>query len=180
MPGKQRSYDPVRSNLFRNFTSHTNFSKNYFFPYCISEWNNLSPNIRNSNSIAIFKKSLLTFIRPKQCNVYNIIDPTGLKLLTRLRVHLSHLSLEIESTSHYLLRCPFYSHIRRALLNNIIDLIGDISNFSDDKLTNLLLYGDNIHNVDINTSIPSGVSISVVKSLLVVNTCLRKLKKKIL
>ena len=172
LPVKQRSYDPVRSNLFRNFTSHTNFFKNSFFPYCISEWNNLSPNIRNSNSIAIFKKSLLTYIRPKQCNVYNIIDPTGLKLLTRLRVHLSHLrehkfqhnflntlnplcscSLEIESTSHYLLRCPFYSHIRKALLDNIIDLIGDISNFSDDKLTNLLLHGDNIHNVEINTSI---------------------------
>ena len=81
---------PVRSNLLRNVTSHTNFFKNYFFPYCISEWNNLSPNIRNSNSIAIFKKSLLTFIRPKKCNVYSIIDPTALKLLTRLRVNLSH------------------------------------------------------------------------------------------
>ena len=172
LPVKQRSYDPVRSNLFRNFTSHTNFFKNYIFPYCISEWNNLSPNIRNSNSIAIFKGSLLTFIRPNQCNVYNIIDPTDLKLLTRLRVNLSHLrepkfqhnfpdttnplcsySLEIESTSHYLLRCPFYTHIRRALLDNIIALIGDISNFSDDKLTNLLLYGDNIHNVVISTII---------------------------
>ena len=54
LPGKQRSYDPVRSNLFRNFTSHTNFFKNSFFPYCISEWNNLSPNIPNSNSISIF------------------------------------------------------------------------------------------------------------------------------
>ena len=25
LPAKQRSYDPIRSNLFRNFTSHTNF-----------------------------------------------------------------------------------------------------------------------------------------------------------
>ena len=77
------------------------------------------------------------------------------KTTHRLRVNLSHLRehkfrhnfldtlnplcLEIESTSHYLLRCPFYTHIRRTLLDNITDLIGDISNFSDGKLTNLLI-----------------------------------------
>ena len=100
------------------------------------------------------------------------MDPLGLKLLTRLRVNLSHLrehkfhhnfldtlnplcscSLEIESTSHYLLRCRFYTYIRRALLDNITNLIGDISNFSDDKLMNLLLYGDNIHSVEVNSGI---------------------------
>ena len=145
---------------------------NSFFPYCIREWNKLCPNLQNSTSISIFKNNLLTFIRPNQCSIYNIIDPSGLKLLTRLRVNLSHLrehkfhhnfldtlyplcscSLEIESTSHYLLRCSFYTHIRRTLLDNIIDIIGDISNFSNDKLTNLLLYGDNIHSVEVNSSI---------------------------
>ena len=62
-------------------------------------------------------------------------------------------SLEIESISHYLLRCPFYTHIRKTLLDNITNLIGDISNFSDDELTNLLLYGDNIHSIEVNSSI---------------------------
>ena len=173
LPAKQRSYDPIiRSNLFRNFTSHTNFFKNSFFPYCTIEWNKLGPNLRNSTSISMFKKGVLAFIRPKQCYIYNIIDPPGLKLLTRLRVNLSHLrehkfhhnfldilnplcscSLQIESTSHYLLRCPFYTHIRKTLLDNITNLIGDISNFSDDKLTNLLLYGDNIHSIEVNAFI---------------------------
>ena len=172
LPAKQRSYDPIRSNLFRNFTSHTSFFKDSFFPYCTSEWNKLGPNLRNSASVSIFKKGLLAFIRPNQCYIYNIIDPPGLKLLTRLRVNLSHLredkfhhnfldtlnplcscSLEIESTSHYLLRCPFYTHIRKTLLDNITNLIGDISNFSDDELTNLLLYGDNIHSIEVNASI---------------------------
>ena len=93
-------------------------------------------------------------------------------LLTRIHVNLSHLmehkfhhnfldtlnshcscSLEIDSTNHYLLRCPFYRPIRRILLHNITDLIGDISNLSDDKLTNLLLYGNNIHSVEFNTTI---------------------------
>ena len=114
----------------------------------------------------------LAFIKPKQCSIYNIIDPPGLKLLTRLRVNLSHLRehkfrhnflgtlnplcsccLEIESTSHYLLRCFFYTHIRKTLLGNITNLIGDISGFSDDRLTNLLLYGDNVHSIEVNTSI---------------------------
>ena len=31
--------------------------------------------------------------------------------------------------------------------------IGDISGFSDDRLTNLLLYGDNVHSIEVNTSI---------------------------
>ena len=172
LPVKQRSYDPVRTNKFRNFTTHTNFFKNSFFPYCISEWNKLDPSLRNSTSVTMFKKGLLAFIRPKQFSIYNLIDPPGLKLLTRLRVNLSHLrehkfrhnfldtlnplcscSLEIESTSHYLLRCPFYTNIRTALLDNISDIIGDISNFSDDRLTNLLLYGDNVYSVEVNASV---------------------------
>ena len=172
LPGKQRSYDPIRSNLFRNFTSHTIFFKNLFFPYCITEWNKLSPNRRNSTSISMFKKGLLAFIRPQQCYIYNIFDPIGLKLLTRLRVNLSHLrahkfhhsfldtlnplcscSLEIESTSHYLLRCPFYTHIRGTLLENITAIIGDISDYSDDKLTNLILYGDSIYSIEVNSNI---------------------------
>ena len=47
----------------------------------------------------------------------------------------------------------FYTYIRKTLLVNIIKIIGDISNFSDDKLTNLLLYGDNIHSAEVNASI---------------------------
>ena len=125
LPIKQRSYDPERRNLFRNFTFHTEYFKNSFFPDCISKWNKLDPDLRNSSSISLFKKGLLAFIRPKPRPVFNIIDSHGLKLLTRLRVNLSHLrehkfrhnfldtinplcscSLETESTDHYLLCCP--------------------------------------------------------------------------
>ena len=71
LPAKQRSYDPTRSDLFRTFTSHTNFFKNSFFPYCTSEWNKLGPNLRNSTSISKFKEGLLAFIRPKQLDQVN-------------------------------------------------------------------------------------------------------------
>ena len=90
--------------------------------------------------------------------VYNIHDPIGLKFLTRLRVNFSHLrehkfrynfvdtlnplcsyGLEIESTKHYLLHCPFYTCIGRTLYDNIKTIIGPISDLSDDKLVNILL-----------------------------------------
>ena len=80
--------------------------------------------LRNSNSIAIFKSRLLSFIRPIQSDVYNIFDPIGLKFLTRLRLDFSHLnehrfrhnfqdclnpscscSLQTEDTIHCLLHC---------------------------------------------------------------------------
>ena len=182
LPNKQRSYDPRRSNLFRNYTSHTDYFKNSFFPYCVSEWNKLGPDLRNASSISLFKKGLLAFIRPKQRPVYNVIDSSGLKLLTRLRVNFSHLrehkfrhnffdtlnplcscSLETESTKHYLLRCPTYSCIRKTLIDNISELTGSISNLSDDKLVELLLYGNETYSIDIDTSLLEN-TISFLKS----------------
>ena len=130
------------------------------------------PELKNSLSISKFKKGLLVFIRPKASLVYNIHNPLGLKLLTRLRVNFSHLrehkfrhnfldtlnplcscSLEIESTNHYLLRCPFYTDIRKTLLDNIIDIIGSILNLSEDKLVNLLLYGDDVYSSEQNATV---------------------------
>ena len=73
-----------------------------------------------------------------------MFDPSGLKLLTRLRLGFSHLnehkfrhnfrdclnplrlcSLEIENTSHYLLHCQYYSEHR-------INLINSVKSISDD------------------------------------------------
>ena len=58
----------------------------------MSDWFQLDVAIRNSDSIAIFKSRLLSFIRPIQSDVYNIFDPIGLKFLTRLRLDFSHLN----------------------------------------------------------------------------------------
>ena len=63
-----------------------NFFKDSFFPVVISEWNSLDINIRNSSSINVLK-----FIRPEPNSTYNINDTKGLKLITRLRLELSHL-----------------------------------------------------------------------------------------
>ena len=139
----------------------TQYFKNSFFPYCVDEWNKLDSEVRRSFSISVFKNSLIKSIRPKSSPIYDIFDPEGLKLLTRLRTNLSHLrehkfrhnfrdtinplctcNIEIESTKHYLLRCSLFNDMRKTLLDNIIDIVGTIANLSEDNLVDLLLYGN--------------------------------------
>jgi hypothetical protein len=173
MPGFVVSRNENRSSLLRCFRSRTNYFGNSFFPYCVNEWNKLDPKIRELKSPPLFKKSLLRFIRPKSMSVYNIVDPCGLKLLSRLRVGLSHLKehkyrhnfgdtlvpicncglLESENTTHFLIRCTFYSDLRKTLFDSLIELIGGISNLSDSKLLIVLLYGDETLNIETNSSI---------------------------
>ena len=78
---------------------------------------------------------------PIQRAIYSINNPVGLKLLTHLRLGLSHLnehrfnhsfqncinplcscSLKIESTSHFLLHCHHYTNICITLLNSISEI----------------------------------------------------------
>ena len=68
-----------------------NFFRNFFFPSAVFELNKLDLNIHNSESLNIFKKNLLTFIRPSGSSVFNCNNLRGVKLLTRLRVGLMHL-----------------------------------------------------------------------------------------
>ena len=148
------------------------FFKNSFFPSTAIEWNKIDKNIRKSESLNIFKKSILKFIRVSQNRVYNWYNPKGIKLLTRLRVGLSHLrehkfkhsfqdtlnpicncGEDIETTSHYLLHCQDYLEERKTLLNTIICIVPNIFDFNNDQLTEILLYGkDDLDNIN-NTSI---------------------------
>ena len=120
----------TRNNNFPTYNCQTDCFKYSFFPSTLKECFRLDVNI-NSESISLFKSRLLSFIRPNQSNIYNIFDPIGLKLLTRLRLGLSHLnehkfchnfqdclnplrscSLDIEDTTHYLLHCQHFSNHR--------------------------------------------------------------------
>ena len=64
---------------------------NIFFPSTAIEWNNLDLKIRNSKTFSAFKKSILKFIRPFSNSIFNCHSPKGIKLITRLRLGLSHL-----------------------------------------------------------------------------------------
>ena len=118
----------------------------------LNDWFSLDINIRNSESISLFKSRLLSFIRPVQNNIYNIFDPEGLKFLTRLRVGLSHLnahrfhhnfqeclnplrscSLEIENTTHYLLHCRYFSNQRTDLMNCVNSVVQNFEFMSENN-----------------------------------------------
>ena len=78
----------------------TEYFANYYFPYTIKEWNNLSPEIRKSVSSEVFNNSLLKFIRPTPYSLFDISDSFGIKLLTGLRLGLSDL-IEPQFSRHY-------------------------------------------------------------------------------
>ena len=134
-------YEPTirtRNNSMPSYKCRTNCFKHSFFPSALNDWFNLDSNIRNSESVTLFKCRLLSFIRPVQNSIHNIFDPKGLNFLTRLHLGLSHLnahrfrhnfqdclnplcscSLEAEDTSHYLLHCYHFSNHRAHLMNSI-------------------------------------------------------------
>ena len=77
---------------FRTYNCLTDCSRHYFFPSTLNGLFQLDINKRNSDWISLFKSRLLSFIRPNQGNMYNILDPIGFKLLTRLPLGRSHLN----------------------------------------------------------------------------------------
>ena len=159
----------TRTNSITTFYCRTDCYKNSFFPSALSDWFQLDVAIRNSESIAIFKSRLLSFIRPIQSDVYNIFDPIGLKFLTRLRLDFSHLnehrfrhnfqdclnplcscSLQTEDTIHYLLHCHHFSQHRIDLINSVKYIFEGFDSLSDIAKKDVLLYGD--PRFDINKS----------------------------
>ena len=119
-------------------------------------------NIRNSESLNIFKNSLLKFLRPSGSTVFNCHNPRRVKLLTRLRLGLIHLwqhkfkhgfqdSLnpicscgnDIKTSAHFFLDCPHYSNERSPFLNTIRNTNRNIFDKNDLQITETLLYGDN-------------------------------------
>ena len=117
----------------------------------------------------MFKKELLKFITPEPNSTYNINDTKGLKLLTRLRLGLSHLGdhkfrhnfqnyvspmcycgQDIETTTHFLLHCSNHQCARKTFFNQINQVSGTILRQSDSTITKILLFGDN--KLDFETS----------------------------
>ena len=92
IPVRCTSYATItESNIPLIKTKH-NFFKNSFFPSAIIEWNNLDPNLRNSRVFESLRKKYLTlYDLPQILFIYQIRNPKGIKLITRLRLGLSHL-----------------------------------------------------------------------------------------
>ena len=62
-------------------------------------------------------------------------------------------SLETEATHHFLLRCRLYSNIRTELLDDMYTVASSLTNYPDEKLLDILLYGLEYFRVQTNQSI---------------------------
>ena len=72
-------------------TKHNFFFQSSYFLSTIKKWYKLGIDIQKSDSISIFKKQIPSLIRPLPNKVSSSHNSQGLKLLTRLRLGLSHL-----------------------------------------------------------------------------------------
>ena len=128
------------------------FFINSYFPSTVTEWNNLELKIRNSKTFSASMKSILKFRRPSSNSIFNCHSPKGIKLITRLRLVLSHFcerkfwlnfqdtlnpicsfGNDIKATILYLLHCANYLDERRTLLDNHVSelLLFGISSNND-------------------------------------------------
>ena len=122
-------------NSIALFNVKNDYFKNLFFSSNVNEWESLDPNLRNSESLTLFKKSILAFIRPVVNTTFSNFhydSQKGLKRITRLRLGLGDLGYKfnhsfqdplnpicdygiVENTIHYLRHCPNSSNERLTL-----------------------------------------------------------------
>ena len=151
--------------------------RNSFYPDAVSCWNDIGPEHRKLETIKSFKSTLTNIIKPQVKNIYNLHNP-DLRYLYQLRVGLSPLrahkfrhkfsdtpndtcpckagtcSAEAETTSHFLLSCPFFNFHRDKLLETVNPIIRDLDSGRDNSsLVKLLLYGNESLNPSQNCKI---------------------------
>ena len=177
LPPSNSSYN-LRTNKIHNTpTTRTERFQFSFFPYCISKWNQLNPELQNSVSLQSFKRSLLLFIRPTASPIYTIHHARGLKLLTRSRLGLSHLrehkfrhnfndtinpfcscgTNSIESAEHFLLHCPNFPIYRCSLFDSLRQK-------DSSYLVKILLFGNDKFKIITNEQILTSVIDFIIQS----------------
>ena len=137
------------------------FFKNSFFPLAVIKWNSLDHGIRKVGGFSAFKNNILNLIRLIPNSIFNCENHTEIKLITRLRVGLSHLrkhkfkhsfqdtlnsiwscGFDVESTTQYVLNCLIYNDERLTLLNTIKNIDCRLLDVTETILIKTLLFGN--------------------------------------
>ena len=63
-PLRQSNYTLRNPDVIGRIRARTEKFKSSFYPSCLTEWNELDPEIRLAPSVTVFKKKLLSIIRP--------------------------------------------------------------------------------------------------------------------
>ena len=130
----QLQYSLRNQDFIGRIKAPTERFKCIFCPHCLSEWNDLDPEIRLAPSVAVFKKMFLSLIRPPVRFIFGIHDSKGLSYLIQLTVGLNKLNFHkfkhnfrdtvnpmcptndgIEDTEHFSLLCSSLAVPRRDL-----------------------------------------------------------------
>ena len=120
----------------------------------------------------MFRKKLLTFIRPLGNDTYGIYDPLGVRLLNRLCLGFSHLrehkfrhnfvdtlnplcscSLGTKDTGDYILRCQNNLLFHTTFMNDLNNINTAIASLNTNDLLRVILYGDESFNKETNCKI---------------------------
>ena len=153
-------YNLRNAQDIRNIRSRTSLYYNSFLPSTLRQWNNLSTETRQSNSLNSFK-CILKKDKPSVPRYYYFGSRKAQSLHTRLRTGCSSLNLDlflknisespmcscgsIENTQHFFFHCNLYLRQRRLLLNSV-------SNYCTPTL-HILLHGDSSMPDNINENI---------------------------
>ena len=183
IPQPHNLFNLRSQNLIPQFFCRTNFFSDSFFPSAIKEFNKLDFQVKHQLSFESFRRFLSKSIKPVPNSLFDACDPHGVKLLTRLRVGLSHLkeqkfrhafndtvdpfcpcNMETETVSHFFLWCLNYTNIRLDLMNELMIIDQNLLQYSDQKLTEILLYGDKKLSYVTNSKIINLTTSFIIKS----------------
>ena len=137
----------------KRFGTRTENFKQSFFSFYINESRKLDISPRKAENIKRFKSMLKDFFNLKQKSLFAIHDPAGVKLLSRLRLKISHLNehefchnfkatlspmcdcgSQSENTGHFSLCYLFFAINRQKLLNCFLKIDPSLTNLKDKLL----------------------------------------------
>ena len=132
--GQTTRYSLRNSNDLQTIQSRTTLYSNSFLPSTIRDWNNLTQEVRQIDSVNTFKQ-FLNRERERVPKYFYSGNRRGQMLHTRLRTNCSGLSDDlfiknivesplcqcgrIENAYHYFFECPLYTHHRIELFNSL-------------------------------------------------------------
>ena len=134
--------------------------------------NNIDQDFRNCESYTLFRSTILKFIRSSPNRFYGCQNSMVIKLVTRLRLGLSHLRelkfkhnfqdilnphcnrrMEVKPSTHFLPHCRSIINERCTLMSNLNRIKPQIFQTSLQLLTNTLLLGNSPYSDKTNTRI---------------------------
>ena len=158
-PERKITYNLRNPSTYPEKGSRTAQFSSTYFQNVIAEWNLLNSDVRNSESLAAFKRKLVSTVQPLKSSIYRFYDIVGIRRLTKLQIEFSPLNghrfwhnfdwlspicacrCAIEDNQHFLLHCHLFSPMRIDLLGQLTDIPGlDIMNLFKPPMQSVIIW----------------------------------------